>query len=73
MPRIRRKISSTKVYHVILRGIDKQDIFFCDKDYYKFLEILKETKEKYKYDIYSCPIGDRSQKDKMGGGKDGKE
>ena len=53
MPRIRRKISSTKVYHVILRGIDKQDIFFCDKDYYKFLEILKETKEKYKYDIYS--------------------
>lgn len=53
MPRQGRKNSKTKVYHVILRGIDKQDIFFCEEDYYKFLDILKETKEKYQYDIYS--------------------
>lgn len=53
MPRTIRQISSTKVYHIILRGIDKQDIFLSEKDYHKFLEILKETKEKYEYDIYS--------------------
>lgn len=53
MPRIMRQISSTKVYHLILRGIDKQDIFLSEKDYNKFLEILKETKKQYEYDIYS--------------------
>lgn len=53
MPRISRQISSTKVYHIILRGIDKQDIFLKEKDYYKFLEIIKETKERFEYDIYS--------------------
>lgn len=53
MPRISRQISSTKVYHIILRGIDKQDIFLSEKDYNKFLEILKETKKQYEFDIYS--------------------
>lgn len=53
MPRISRQVSSTKVYHVILRGIDKQDIFLSEKDYKKFLEILKETEKQYEYDIYS--------------------
>lgn len=53
MPRIIRQISNTKVYHIILRGIDKQDIFLSEKDYNKFLKILKETKEKYEYEIYS--------------------
>lgn len=53
MPRISRQISSTKVYHIILRGIDKQDIFLSEKDYNKFLEILKETKKQYEYDIYA--------------------
>ena len=28
MPRVARKISKTKVYHIILRGNDRQDIFF---------------------------------------------
>lgn len=53
MPRISRQISSTKVYHIIFRGIDKQDIFLSEKDYNKFLEILKETKKQYEYCIYS--------------------
>lgn len=53
MPRINRQTSSTKVYHIILRGIDKQDIFLGNNDYQKFLEIIKETKEKYEFDIYA--------------------
>ena len=35
MPRASRKKSSTNVYHVILRGNNKQDIFFDEKDYKK--------------------------------------
>lgn len=53
MPRITRQTSGTKVYHLILRGIDKQDIFLNEGDYKKFLEIIKETKKQYEYDVYS--------------------
>lgn len=53
MPRLPREYNEIKVYHIILRGIDKQDIFFDDKDRYKFLEIIKETKIKYDYEVYA--------------------
>lgn len=53
MPRIGRQTSYTKVYHVILRGIDKQDIFLIERDYSKFLEIIGDTKEKFDFDIYA--------------------
>ncbi|MCI8411061.1 MAG: transposase [Clostridia bacterium] len=53
MPRSIRKISKTKVYHVILRGIDKQDIFVEEQDYNKFIKEIQKTKEKYKYELYA--------------------
>ena len=53
LPRTPRKISNTGIYHVMLRGINKQDIFFDSKDKYKFLKELKETKEKYQYELYA--------------------
>ena len=53
MSRTNRKISSTDVYHVILRGINQQDIFLEVQDYQKFLKELKLTKEKYNYQICS--------------------
>ena len=53
MPRIKRKIGYTKVYHIILRGINKQNIFLDEKDYDKFLGILRVKKTKYEYEIYS--------------------
>lgn len=53
MPRIKRQISYTKVYHIMLRRINKQNIFICDNDYLKFLKIIKKSKSKYKYEIYS--------------------
>ena len=33
MPRQARKLSGTGVYHVMLRGINRQDIFEDDEDY----------------------------------------
>ncbi len=52
MPRIARDYSELKVYHTIIRGIDKQDIFLSEKDKVKFIEIIKNTKEKYNYEVY---------------------
>lgn len=52
MPRMARKISSTKVYHVILRGNTKQDIFLEKQDYNKFIKEISNTKEKYEYELY---------------------
>ena len=53
MPRVARKISISKVYHIILRGNDRQDIFFEEQDYRKFLKLVNNAKEKYQYEIYT--------------------
>lgn len=53
MPRQARKKSATGIYHVMLRGINKQNIFEDDEDRRKFLETIKYYKEISKYEIYS--------------------
>lgn len=53
MPRMARQKSITKVYHIILRGNAKQDIFFDRQDYRKFLKEIYKTKEKYGYELYA--------------------
>lgn len=53
MPRMARQKSSTKVYHVILRGNAKQDIFLDKQDYCKFYKEICNTKEKYRYELYT--------------------
>ena len=53
MPRQGRVLSSTGIYHIILRGVNKQDIFFDDQDKYKFTKEIIKTKEKYEYQIFS--------------------
>ena len=53
MPRKPREHSVTSLYHIIIRGNDRNDIFYDNQDRYVFLNILKETKEKFKIEIYS--------------------
>lgn len=53
MARTARKESSTRIYHVMLRGINRQTIFEDDEDYQKFLWTMKDTKEKSGYEIYA--------------------
>lgn len=43
MPRRSRQHSPTGVYHVMLRGIDRRDIFADDQDRGKFLKILRSV------------------------------
>lgn len=52
-PRIK---SNTKVYHVIIRGINKQDIFLDNQDYRKFIKEVKRVKEKYKFEIFAYAL-----------------
>lgn len=52
MSRIARQISDSGIYHVVFRGINKQDIFEEAADYKKMLEILKSIKEDIQFEIY---------------------
>lgn len=58
LPRIARDYNKLKVYHTIIRGIDKQDIFYSEKDRVKFIEIIKVSKEKYNYELYAYCLMD---------------
>ena len=47
MPRQGRIHSGTGVYHVMMRGINRQRIFEDSEDYYTFLQCLRSAQEKY--------------------------
>ena len=58
MPRAARKESSTGVYHIMLRGINQQQIFEDDEDYDKFLEVLGDCKIVSGFKLYAyCLMG----------------
>lgn len=58
MSRKSREISATGVYHIMLRGINKQSIFEEPEDYKKFLSILKEIQLKTNVAVYAyCLMG----------------
>lgn len=58
MARHARKISSTGVYHIMLRGINKEQIF--KKSYYKtkIIKFLKEVKEEIDFSIIAYCVMD---------------
>ena len=41
MPRQARQNSETGIYHIIVRGINRQEIFHDDEDRQRFLETLQ--------------------------------
>lgn len=48
-----RERCDSGVYHVILRGINRQDIFCDDDDFQRFLETLGQTKIDNQYAVYA--------------------
>jgi putative transposase len=52
MPRTARIAPRDYVYHVLTRGNNKQNIFKDKEDFTKYIEILKQYKEKYKFKLY---------------------
>ena len=58
LPRTSRKRSRTKIYHIIIRGINRQTIFEEEEDISLFLQILKKFKEISGYKIFGyCIMG----------------
>ncbi|MGB4438093.1 MAG: transposase [Sedimentibacter sp.] len=53
MPRTARHKSESGIYHVMLRGIDKRNIFLKPNDYEKFIESIIKAKEKVKFFVYA--------------------
>lgn len=51
MPRIRRQLSSTNVYHIMIRGNEKKDLFLDDHDRNRFIRILGEKNRKKEQDF----------------------
>ena len=58
MPRQARKKSESGIYHIMLRGINQQQIFEDSEDYEKFLQVLKEYKAISEYKVFAyCLMG----------------
>lgn len=58
MVRTARGKSGSGIYHVMLRGINRQIIFDKDKDRERFLETISSYKEMCKYKIYAYCLMD---------------
>ena len=56
--KIRRTYSNSKTYHIIIKGIDNQDIFYDDQDRRVFLKKLVLTKKEYDNRIYAYCLMD---------------
>jgi putative transposase len=53
MPRQMRKLSESKIYHVMIRGNEKKDIFLDDEDRARFLFTIREKNKEKKWHIYA--------------------
>ena len=53
MPRKARQKSNTCIYHIILRGANRQEIFHDDKDRVRFLETLDKYRNQIEIKIYA--------------------
>ncbi|MDP4182041.1 MAG: transposase [Bacillota bacterium] len=52
MPRRAREKSESGIYHIILRGANRQEIFHDDEDHMKFLETIFKYKCKAEAEVY---------------------
>ena len=58
MPRVARQQSETGIYHVMFRGINRQQIFFDDEDSGHFLSLLQEYQSNGCFCLYAyCLMG----------------
>ncbi len=58
MPRRARMKSQTDIYHIMLRGINRQQIFFDREDYHAFESILRHYKTVCDYRLHAyCIMG----------------
>lgn len=56
MPRDIRKFGIKRINHIVIRGVNKQDIFIDKQDKFKFVKEILNTKQKYHYELYAFVI-----------------
>lgn len=52
MPRRKRELENGGIYHIYCRGNNRQRLFRCEKDFEKYLELLKKIKDRYEFQLY---------------------
>ena len=58
MPRHARRKSESGIYHVMLRGVNQQQIFEDQEDFEKFLQVLSDCKAVSEYKLFAyCLMG----------------
>ncbi|MBQ6151862.1 MAG: transposase [Mogibacterium sp.] len=58
MARTARKLSESGIYHVMMRGINRQQIFFEESDYAYFIRLLGKYKSVSGYELFAyCLMG----------------
>lgn len=58
MPRVVRKVSPIGIYHIMVRGVNRQIIFRRPRDKFKFLQTLSHYKEQCGFNIFSYCLMD---------------
>ncbi len=58
MPRAARLKSESGIYHIMMRGVNRQNIFKDDEDKEKFIEVIGKYKGKCGYEIYAYCLMD---------------
>lgn len=53
MPRKARKVSAQKIYHVVVKGADRQVMFEETRDYKKYIDILEYYREECHFELYA--------------------
>lgn len=53
MSRPPRPLSKIGLYHIIFRGINRQNLFEEEKDYERLLDIIREVKRVWKFELYA--------------------
>jgi REP element-mobilizing transposase RayT len=53
MPRYPRKLSKSGIYHLMMRGNNRQTVFWDDGDCIKFMQILEHYKKQCGYQIFA--------------------
>ena len=53
MARTARRLSSSGIYHVMIRGNEKKEIFLDNRDRLRFLDTLYRMKEAKNYEVYA--------------------
>ncbi|WP_236905052.1 transposase [Clostridium formicaceticum] len=61
MPREAREKSETRIYHIIIRGANRQEIFHDDEDRIRFLETFEKYKNNTKMKVHGwCLMGNHA-------------